>query len=146
VPVHYACPNYDTCTPTSTLLSHSNPAGHDESTVLGFIPYADDPKFNVQDYVNRFKTHAWRNPEDPNRERTLLSSPARCLTPIHQVELIQMETARRLIVEHRFSREDVDRFGRLKPLRVANKTGLLRLITQRSVGASTGRSSFSLIR
>ena len=59
-------PTYEACTPTNKIIFGSN-TGVDEYSSIGFIPYADDPKFRLEEYVSEMDL-AWNDLEDPNRE------------------------------------------------------------------------------
>ncbi|EMD34622.1 hypothetical protein CERSUDRAFT_97211 [Gelatoporia subvermispora B] len=57
-------PKYEACTPVSqNIMSDEN------VSELRFIPYADEPGFDVDEHVNRHRTIAWKTKtNDPNSE------------------------------------------------------------------------------
>ncbi|TFY66790.1 hypothetical protein EVG20_g4293, partial [Dentipellis fragilis] len=102
-------PPYESCTPTETCISRhpDDPAASDK---LQFIPYADDPTF---DYLrkmpkNWYTGFAWQHEQkDPD------------------VELIRLETLRRLYYGQALSIDVIDRLRLLPKARSGNEAGLL---------------------
>ncbi|KAH9477313.1 hypothetical protein JR316_0009517 [Psilocybe cubensis] len=89
-------PKYTTCTPLSHNVRLLNP---DMDTRAPFLPYADEPEFlkRFPDYLDDFDVFAWQvDLDDPDRE------------------MIEVEAARRLYMDHGYSYEEIDKFGMFK--------------------------------
>ena len=62
------CPRYFSCTPISQSTQHDAIQDY----MLPFVPYADDPKFKVFDYLENFSKFAWQEEfNDPDSKHVL---------------------------------------------------------------------------
>lgn len=104
--------------------------------VLSFLPYADDDRFPAQDYQAKFEVLEWETPFDPDGELAsfVLVATSKNLLNI-AVEMIQMETVKRLYVKKRVDILDIDRMKMFKDFRVSHNTGLKWEQSQRLVVA-----------
>ncbi|TFK72836.1 SET domain-containing protein [Pluteus cervinus] len=85
-------PQYEFCTPISRnmpMITNSN--------VLQFVPYADDPKFQIPKLLRYYAGLTWQHdpPEDPDRE------------------IISLEVARRLHFAKGLSYDEIDDLGQI---------------------------------
>ncbi|KAF8952910.1 hypothetical protein BDZ97DRAFT_1680444 [Flammula alnicola] len=104
-------PRYSACTPSSKNV-----------TVIGephvrarFAPFADDEKFDLDTYLTHFEDFMWQN-EFPDPD----------------LEMIQIEVARRLHFKHNFTFDEIDNLGILTfRLRETNSEGLIWYSAQR---------------
>lgn len=111
-----ASPPYEFCTSTSQNYVLTDP--HAKS--LAFLPYADDPTFSFEEYLNYFESLAWQTDFfDPD------------------MELILLEAATRLYFDHSYSLLDIEQTG-LFPLRNHRSSGLLWETAQRDIPWWTG--------
>ncbi|KAF8439795.1 hypothetical protein L210DRAFT_2179161 [Boletus edulis BED1] len=106
-------PKYESCPPASRSVLMDDDREH----ILFFMPYADDERFPAQAYQDKFETLDWEIPLDPD------------------VEMIQIETVRRLYTTDQFDIHDIDGMGmfNLKEIRVSHNTGLQWELSQRDV-------------
>ncbi|KAI9463465.1 hypothetical protein HD554DRAFT_1314714 [Boletus coccyginus] len=104
-------PKYESCPPVSRSVLVDGAQEH----ILAFLPYADDDRFPAQEYQARFEILEWETPFDPD------------------VEMIQMETVKRLCVKKRVDILDIDRMKMFKDFRVSHNTGLKWEQSQRDV-------------
>ncbi|KIK95040.1 hypothetical protein PAXRUDRAFT_33188 [Paxillus rubicundulus Ve08.2h10] len=101
VPPH---PVYESCPPVSRSV---RPDGHRHEDLVAFLPYADDKTFPAIEYLGGFESFDWETPFDPD------------------LEMIQLETVRRLHVMHGIVLQDISRMAIFNPLYVSHNTGLL---------------------
>ncbi|KAF8466499.1 hypothetical protein DFH94DRAFT_781237 [Russula ochroleuca] len=101
-------PPYESCTPAVQTI-----ALRENEEQLPFIPYADDPTWDIGMYLSQYEAFAWENLVDPD------------------VEVIQFEVLRRLHFGHRLSLDDIDATCVLLALRPNNRFGLIYQMTQR---------------
>ncbi|KAF9219902.1 hypothetical protein BS17DRAFT_716355 [Gyrodon lividus] len=101
VPPH---PVYESCPPVSRSIRLGE---HRHEDVVAFLPYSDDETFPAREYLANFEFFEWGTPFDPD------------------VEMIQLETVRRLHVIHEVVLQDITRMDIFKPLYVSHNTGLL---------------------
>lgn len=62
----WAVPEYESCMPVSKTIAH-----REDTTILDFIPYADNATFNVTKYASQFSAFRWQMPGgtgNPDRE------------------------------------------------------------------------------
>ncbi|KAG1731608.1 SET domain-containing protein [Suillus paluster] len=102
-PTFESHPPYESCPP----INQSIKPGRQLSDKVLFIPYADDEDFPVDEYLEPFPCFAWEEDFDPD------------------LEMIQIETVRRLDSIHNISPKDIDRMDIFKPLRELYNGGLL---------------------
>ncbi|KAF9460266.1 hypothetical protein BDZ94DRAFT_1266409 [Collybia nuda] len=120
IPTHYPItdrtvphPKYEICTPAS---QNYMPATTLYDKMAAFIPYADDPAFPMWDYLEGFDEFSWQSDfDDPD------------------LEVIQLETVRRLHFYHDFSYEEIDVLKIFPPLRISPAQGLLWSVAQRDI-------------
>ena len=55
-------PPYESCTPSVQSISPRE----EEIGSVSFVPYADDPTWDVEGYLRQFKTYDWENLVDPD--------------------------------------------------------------------------------
>ncbi|KAF8877834.1 hypothetical protein CPB84DRAFT_1966274 [Gymnopilus junonius] len=103
---------YNSCTSASKSVPANPVNGH---LRLSFIPYADDENFDYENYLEDFEDFKWQNDFiDPD------------------LEVIQLETARRLHYTHNFTFSDIDNLGIFKfPMRETSNSGLIWYNAQR---------------
>ncbi|KAH9988149.1 hypothetical protein BJV77DRAFT_1023147 [Russula vinacea] len=101
-------PPYESCTPSVQTI-----ALRETEEQLSFIPYADDPTWDIKMYLNQFGGFAWEHLVNPD------------------VEVIQFEVLRRLHFGHGLSLGDIDATCVLPALRLTNRDGLIYKMTQR---------------
>jgi hypothetical protein len=110
-----ALPAHEYCTPiTRNLFLGDDP--HD----LPFIPFADDPTFDLARYLEEYKTFSWRESAvDPDCE---FHPPGQdvSFSPGVEVEVVVVETARRLHTEHQMPYRHIDETGVL-PLELLDR-------------------------
>jgi histone-lysine N-methyltransferase EZH2 len=107
-------PRYESCTPAvQSIAFRPGSSAEDELDILPFVPYADDPTFDVEGYLGMFKYFAWEYLGDPD------------------TVVIQFETLRRLYFGNGLSLDEIDATGILPQLRVNNRDGLIYKMTQR---------------
>jgi len=115
-PVTEPHPRYEFCTPSvQSIAFRIESLASDELEIVPFVPYADDPAFNAQAYLDQFKFFAWEHLADPD------------------VEVIQFEVLRRLHLGHGLSFDDIGTANVLPALRPNNRDGLIYKMTQRCV-------------
>ncbi|KAJ3476931.1 hypothetical protein NLI96_g10817 [Meripilus lineatus] len=78
--------SYESCAPVSQHILHG-----DDPSSLSFIPFADDPTFDVETYTSEYTNFAWQEPA--------------CSPELREIVL---ETARRLRYDHGISVEEMD--------------------------------------
>lgn len=115
-------PKYESCPP----VSRSVLVGGTQEHTLAFLPYADDDRFPAQAYQARFEVLEWETPFDPDSERTCSSFVCVATSNLLGVvvEMIQIETVRRLHAMDNVSIEDINRMQMFKDFRVSHNTGL----------------------
>ncbi len=60
-------PCYEFCTPAvQSIANRVGSAAEAEVETVPFVPYADDPKFNVKSYLSNYKNFAWEQLVDPD--------------------------------------------------------------------------------
>lgn len=60
-----SCEAFEACAPLSCNVLHG-----DDPEDMTFIPFADNPAFNVQDHLEEYKTFSWESAhEDPDRTK-----------------------------------------------------------------------------
>jgi hypothetical protein len=60
-------PRYESCTPAvQSIAFRPGSSAEDELDILPFVPYADDPTFDVEGYLGMFKYFAWEYLGDPD--------------------------------------------------------------------------------
>ncbi|KAF8631530.1 hypothetical protein AX15_002288 [Amanita polypyramis BW_CC] len=85
------CPQYESCTPLS-----QNASLGDDSPIMPYIPFADDPEFDWIAHCSKYQSLAWQDyMKDPN------------------LEVIVIETSARLCNEHDLTTEDLEETGLL---------------------------------
>ncbi|KAJ7914045.1 hypothetical protein B0H13DRAFT_1712227 [Mycena leptocephala] len=96
-----ALPAYEYCTPTvRNIFQGDDP--HD----MPFVPFADDPTFNHARYLEEYRSFSWRTSAlDPD------------------LEVLVVETARRLRTEHQMLYQHIDETGVL-PLELLDRDGV----------------------
>ncbi|KAH9954772.1 hypothetical protein BC827DRAFT_1241027 [Russula dissimulans] len=128
-PPHFSPhPRYEACTPSvqtiaSCIEKTVESAGDIGFETAPFVPYADDPSFDVRGYLEQFKYFAWERLGNPD------------------VEVIQFEVLHRLRNKHGLSLDDIDATGVLPKLRESNQFGLIYKMTQRDELFWTGRTA-----
>lgn len=91
-----SCEAFEACAPLSCNVFHG-----DDPEDMTFVPFADDPAFNVQDHLEEYKTFSWQSVHEDSDLNTIL-----------------METARRLWDKYGVTIEHVDETGVLpRPLK-----------------------------
>ncbi|OSX63734.1 hypothetical protein POSPLADRAFT_1045952 [Postia placenta MAD-698-R-SB12] len=91
-----SCEAFEACAPLSCNVFHG-----DDPEDMTFVPFADDPAFNVQDHLEEYKTFSWQSAHEDSDLNTIL-----------------METARRLWDKYGVTIEHVDETGVLpRPLK-----------------------------
>ncbi|KAJ7508873.1 hypothetical protein B0H11DRAFT_1703540 [Mycena galericulata] len=90
-------PEHEYCTPTARNIFQG-----DDPHELPFIPFADDPAFDRAKYSEEYKAVSWLNSVDPD------------------LELVVIETARRLHTDHRMRYRHIDETGVL-PLELLDR-------------------------
>ncbi|KAJ7159514.1 hypothetical protein C8R46DRAFT_1194840 [Mycena filopes] len=94
-------PAYEHCTPTVRNISHG-----DDPSDLGFLPFPDHPTFDHAAYLDEFKRYSWERP-----------------VPDPDVEVVVVETARRLRTEHQMLYHHIDETAVL-PLELLDRGGV----------------------
>ncbi|KAH0834189.1 hypothetical protein J3R83DRAFT_11501 [Lanmaoa asiatica] len=111
VDVYPPHPPYESCPPISRSVLVDVTHEH----TLPFLPYADDDRFPTEEYQANFNYLEWETPFDPD------------------VEMIQIETVRRLHSMHEIDTQEIDRMSMFKEFRHFHNTGLLWEQSQRDV-------------
>jgi hypothetical protein len=132
-------PPYESCTPSvQTIAPRMGSAPYEEFSIAPYIPYADDPNWNVRTYLHPFEKFAWETLADPDGKRFQLffelAHASSLIATAMIVEVIQFEVLRRLHFGHGLSLEDIDITDVLPQLRQSNRFGLIYEMTQRCVG------------
>ncbi|KIJ64267.1 hypothetical protein HYDPIDRAFT_132965 [Hydnomerulius pinastri MD-312] len=96
-------PAYESCPPISKSMRLDETREH----TANYLPYGDDETFPFEEYLAKFPSLEWANDFDPD------------------LEMIQLETVRRLHVIQEITLPDVDRMRIFKSLRFSHNTGLL---------------------
>ncbi|KIM87762.1 hypothetical protein PILCRDRAFT_814478 [Piloderma croceum F 1598] len=105
---------YESCPPTSKNIARrlDQPT---EAEKTRFIPYADEG-FDAEEYAAEYQSFSWQvDFKDPD------------------LEVIQLETARRLHFGHKLSFAEIDGLSFLLPLRMSSYSGLLWNTFQRDI-------------
>ncbi|KAJ7758167.1 hypothetical protein DFH07DRAFT_818963 [Mycena maculata] len=92
-------PAHEYCTPTNRNIFQG-----DDPSELPFIPFADDPTFDHAEYLKEYHKFSWHSAIDPD------------------LELIVIETARRLHTEHHIRYRHIDETDVL-PLELLDRNG-----------------------
>ncbi|EGO29321.1 hypothetical protein SERLADRAFT_433320 [Serpula lacrymans var. lacrymans S7.9] len=104
-------PNYESCLPTNKSFACGR-----GSFNLPFIPYEDEPEFDVKEFLKGIDSFHWESDhEDPD------------------IQLIDLETARRMHYVYDISLADIDRSKILPRLRESDTFGLLWEASQRDL-------------
>ncbi|KAJ7200847.1 hypothetical protein GGX14DRAFT_524739 [Mycena pura] len=94
------CPEYEYCTPTDRNIYHG-----DDPSDMPFIPFHDDPSFNLSQYLEHYDSFSWDTPPlDPD------------------LEVVVVETARRLQTTHQMQSKHIDETAVL-PLELLDRAG-----------------------
>ena len=123
-------PRYESCPPVSRSVLVDVVHEH----TLSFLPYADDDRFPAQEYQASFDFLEWETPFDPDGELTFcvcVDASENLLGAV--VEMIQIETVRRLHAMRKIDIQDIDRMDMFKEFRLTHNTGLLFEQSQRLV-------------
>jgi len=128
-PTMEAIKPYEACT-----FSHKNLYIADEDCEkIPFVPFADNPRFPVGEYMNIYEDIGWETQKDPDCK--LSDFMTLFISDGDLVEVISAEAARRLHFAHSMSFQDIDDTGML-PVPIMErpgKKGLLQIFTQRYV-------------
>ena len=125
-------PRYESCPPVSRSVLVDGAQEH----TLSFLPYADDDQFPAQEYQAKFEVLEWETPFDPDGELASFALVATSENLLNiAVEMIQMETVKRLYVMKGVDTLDIDHMKMFKEFRVSHNTGLKWEQTQRLVVA-----------
>lgn len=129
-----ACEPYECCLPSN----RSRFVG-DDSDYLPFIPFQSEEDFPHEQYAGEHKFFAWQNQDrgrDPNRKSSLQHAPLAAPHFPTSVEIICLETVKRLVRYHDLDVLDIETTGvlPLKLLKSGNGVGLLISLNRRYVG------------
>ena len=91
---------YESCSPTDRSIFVG-----DDADELPFLPFADDPSFNVKNYCEQFTAFAWE--KDSNSDRECLCVVITFYSKISLVEMIALEAMSRLHFYHDVSVADL---------------------------------------
>ncbi|KAJ7125141.1 hypothetical protein C8R44DRAFT_782419 [Mycena epipterygia] len=99
-----ALPAHEYCTPTHRSIFQG-----DDPRELPFMPFADDPTFDHAKYLEEYDSFSWRDTKNPD------------------VEVVVIETARRLHTDHQMQYRHIDETGVL-PLELLDRNGVRGMI------------------
>jgi len=113
-------PKYEACTPVTRSISR------EDSWSAPFVPFADDPSFPFTDYLEHFDSFCWQTDfKDPDCEYHSVTATTIPHISSFTVEVIGIETARRLLFGHDISFDNINQLGVVPPLRTTNDSGLV---------------------
>ena len=123
-------PTYESCPPTSKNIAVRFD-DLNEAIQTSFIPYADEEEFDALEYAKECQSFSWQvDWQDPDCETYLIIALLLSFLT-RPVEVIQLETARRLHFGHGLTFAEIDDLSFLRQLRVSNESGLLWDTSQR---------------
>ncbi|KAK0433986.1 hypothetical protein EV421DRAFT_2088240 [Armillaria borealis] len=101
-------PPYLACTPASRSVEKESYDMTLSAECLPFVPFADDPTFPLVEYAKRYESFEWQvDFVDPD------------------VEVIEIEVARRLHCEFGLSLNAIDELKIIRPMRLSHDSGLI---------------------
>ncbi|KAG7451988.1 uncharacterized protein BT62DRAFT_274737 [Guyanagaster necrorhizus] len=101
-------PPYLACTPASRSAEKESFDMTLSAESLPFIPFADDPSFPLAEYLGNYESFEWQvDFVDPD------------------VEVLEIEVARRLHCEFGLSLDTIDELKIMRPMRISHESGLV---------------------